>query len=73
MVTDRFNIEMEDISAFKIERSADQSFWEEISHEELTGSIFPEIPEDKLKRFLGVVRNGGWFKLGDYFYRIQAS
>ncbi len=73
MVVDRFNIEMEDISQFKIERSCDHSFWETVSHDELTNKIFPEIAEEKLKRFLGVVRNGGMFKLGDYFYRIQSS
>ncbi len=73
MVEDRFHIEMEDISAFQIERSADDSFWEEIPYNELMEKVLADIPEEKLKRFLGVVRNGGMFKFGDYFYRIKAD
>ncbi|MFQ5451660.1 MAG: hypothetical protein ACE5E9_13615 [Nitrospinaceae bacterium] len=73
MVRDQFHIEMEDISRFPLERSADYSFWEEISTEELQEKVLTELPEDKLKRFLGVVRTGSAFQLGDYFYRIKAD
>jgi len=73
MVQDHFHIEMEDISAFHIERTVDHSFWEEIPYEELMGKILAGIQEEKLKRFFGVVRNGGTFKLGDYFYRIKTD
>ena len=72
MVKNHHNIEMEDISQFAIERSADYSFWEEISHENLNKEL-SDLPEEKLKRFFGVVRNGGAFKLNDYYYRIRAD
>ena len=64
---------MEEISEFSVERSADDYFWEEISHEEILGQVLANLPEEKIKRFFGVVRNGGAFKLGDYFYRIKAG
>ena len=73
MVEDQFHIEMEEISEFCVERSADNSFWEEISHEEILNQVLTDLPEEKIKRFFGVVRNGGAFKLGDYFYRIKAG
>ncbi|GJL77380.1 MAG: hypothetical protein NPINA01_03690 [Nitrospinaceae bacterium] len=73
MVEDQFHIKMEDIEKFIIERSADNSFWEEIRYEEILEKLFSDLPEEKIKRFLGVVRNGGAFKLGDYFYRIKAD
>ena len=72
MVEDQFHIEMEDISDFSIERSADNSFWEDISQEEILDKVLADLPEEKIKLFFGVVRNGGAFKLGDYFYRIKA-
>ena len=73
MVEDRFHIEMEDISQFEIERSADYSFWEDLSQEELQKKTLCGLSEDKLKRFLEVVRTGGVFKLNDYYYRIKTS
>lgn len=73
MVEDQFHIEMEEISAFSVERSADDSFWEDISYEEILSQVLADLPEEKIKRFFGVVRNGGAFKLGDYFYRIKAG
>ncbi len=73
MVEDQFHIEMEEISAFSVERSADDSFWEEISHEDILGQVLTGLAEEKIKRFFEVVRNGGSFKLGDYFYRIKAG
>ena len=73
MVEDQFHIEMEDISEFTIERSADNSFWETIGYEEILEKVFAGLTEDKIKRFLGVVRNGGAYKSGDYFYRIKAD
>ena len=70
---DRFHIEMEDISAYPLERSADYSFWEEVSFEELNETVLSKISEEKLKTFLGVIRNGSAFKLDEYFYRINTG
>ncbi|MCH8311758.1 MAG: hypothetical protein IID17_02085 [Nitrospinae bacterium] len=72
MVKDQFHIEMESVEDFLIEKSADDSFWEEVSNEEIFNKVLAGLPEGKIKIFLGVVRNGGAFKLGDYFYRIKA-
>ena len=73
MTPDQYHIEMEDISKYPLQRSADYSFWEEISFEELQKTILATLTDEKLKTFLGVVRNGSAFKLGDYFYRINAG
>ncbi len=69
---DRFNIEMEDISPFPIERSDDYEVWEPISHEEVI-KMLEEAPESKRKVFLGVVRNGSAFLFGNQYYRIRAD
>lgn len=69
---DQFHIEMENIEDFLIEKSADNSFWEDVSKEEIFKNVLSDLSEGKIKTFLGVVRNGGAFKLGDYFYRIKA-
>ena len=73
MTTDQFHIEMEDISPFPLERSTDYSFWEETSFYELRGNILINLSEEKQKLFLGVVRNGGTFRLTDYYYRIKTD
>jgi hypothetical protein len=73
MTEDQYHIEMENISTYPLQRSADYSFWEEISFEELQITILASLTDEKLKTFLGVVRNGGAFKLGEYFYRINAG
>ena len=73
MTEDQFHIEMEDISTYSLQRSADYSFWEEITFEDLQTSILATLTDEKLKTFLGVVRNGSAFKLGEYFYRIDAN
>ena len=73
MTEDQFHIEMEDISTYSLQRSADYSFWEEITFEDLQTSILATLTDEKLKTFLGVVRNGSAFKLGEYFYRIDAD
>ena len=73
MTPDQYHIEMEDISKYPLQRSADYSFWEEISFEELQKTILAKLTDEKLKTFLGVVRNGSSFKLGNYFYRINAG
>jgi|TARA_B100000470_G_C19684134_1_gene343418 hypothetical protein len=73
MTEDQYHIEMEDISIYPLQRSADYSFWEEISFEDLQTTVLDKLSEDKLKTFFGVVRNGGAFKLGNYFYRINAD
>ncbi|MBI4383922.1 MAG: hypothetical protein HY579_07790 [Nitrospinae bacterium] len=71
MVKDRFNIEMENVSGFLVERSADYEEWEALSHEELKKEL-TGLPEEKLKAFFGAVRNGSTFKLKDHYYRIKA-
>jgi len=73
MTEDQFHIEMEDISTYPLQRSVDYSFWEEITFEDLQTSILATLTDEKLKTFLGVVRNGSAFKLGEYFYRIDAD
>jgi len=73
MTEDQFHIEMEDISAYPLQRSADYSFWEEITFEDLQTSVLATLTDEKLKIFLGVVRNGSAFKLGEYFYRVDAD
>ena len=73
MTTDQFDIEMEDISMYPLERSIDNFFWEEISFTELNESVLTKLSDEKLKTFFGVVRNGSMFKLNDYFYRINAD
>jgi len=73
MTEDQFHIEMEDISTYPLQRSADYSFWEEITFEDLQTNVLATLTDEKLKTFLGVVRNGSSFKLGEYFYRIDAD
>ena len=73
MTEDQFHIEMEDISTYPLQRSVDYSFWEEITFEDLQTSVLVTLTDEKLKTFLGVVRNGSAFKLGEYFYRIDAE
>ena len=73
MTEDHFHIEMEDISTYSLQRSADYSYWEEITFEDLQTSVLATLTDEKLKTFLGVVRNGSAFKLGEYFYRINAD
>jgi len=70
---DQYKIKMEDISAYRLERSADYSFWKEITFEELKKNVLDDLSHEKLKTFFGVVRNGSVFKLGDYFYRINTD
>ena len=73
MKKDQSNIEMEDISMYPLERSADYCFWEEISFAELNESVLIKLSDEKLKTFFGVIRNGSAFKLNDYFYRINTD
>lgn len=70
---DNFNIEMEDISGFPIERSSDFSFWEEISYQELEKTILDSLDVDIAKRFCAIVRTGSPFQLEHYFYRIKST
>ena len=73
MTKDQFHIEMEDISKYPHQRSTDYSFWEEITFEDLQTSVLATLTDEKLKTFLGVVRNGSASKLGEYFYRINTD
>ncbi|NIQ02669.1 MAG: hypothetical protein GWM98_21855 [Nitrospinaceae bacterium] len=70
MRKDSYNIEMEDISRFPIQRSLDGLEWEEFSNEELD-ELLNQIPEDKAKNFLAVIRGGSFCLLGGNFYRIR--
>ena len=73
MTEDQYRIEMEDISTYPLQRSADYAFWEEINFKDFQTSVLDKLSNEKLKTFLGVVRNGGAFKLDEYFYRINAD
>ena len=53
MAKDQFHIEMEDISMYPLERSADYYFWEEISFIELNENILIKLSNEKLK-ILGI-------------------
>ena len=68
---DKNKIEMEDISAFPLERSTNHHQREEITYSELKGEVLEGLMVEKLKCFLRVVRSGSPFKLSDYFYRIK--
>jgi len=70
MRKDKYNIKMEDITAFPILRSDDFLVWEDVSHLEME-KILDEMPEEQSKLFLGVVRNGSPFKFGNFFYKIK--
>ncbi len=69
---DKNNVEMEDISAFSLERSLNYYKWEDINYLELKKEVLEDLMEDKLKCFLRVVRSGSPFKLDDYYYRIKS-
>ena len=73
MTEDQYHIEMEDISIYPLQRSADYFFWEEVNFEDLQTSVLGKLSEEKLRTFFGVVRNGSAFKLDNYFYRINAE
>lgn len=73
MTEDQYHIEMEDISIYPLQRSADYFFWEEVNFEDLQTSVLDKLSEEKLRTFFGVVRNGSAFKLDNYFYRINAE
>ena len=73
MTRNQFDIDMEDISMYPLERSSDYYFWEEISFTELNESVLIKLSNEKLKTFFGVIRNGGAFKLNGYFYRISTD
>jgi len=68
---DKNHIEMEDISAFQLERSTNHKNWEEISYQEVKEQFLKGLAEEKLKCFLRVVRSGSPFKLDNFFYRIK--
>jgi hypothetical protein len=70
---DKNHIEMEDISTFPLEKSLNHKDWEDVSYPELKEQELKDLPEEKLKCFLRVVRSGSPFRLGRYFYRIKAS
>ncbi len=70
---DKYNIEMEDISGFSLERSSDFFSWEDISYQELLEQVLKNLDDDQVHRFCGVIRSGSPFQLGDTFYRIKST
>ncbi len=70
---DKYNIEMEDISVFSLERSSDFLSWEDISYQELLEQVLKNLDDDQAHRFCGVIRSGSPFQSGDNFYRIKSS
>lgn len=70
---DKFNIEMEDISSFRLERSADFLSWEDISYQDLFEQVLKDLDDDHAHRFCRVVRSGSPFQLGNIFYRIKSD
>lgn len=70
MRTDRYHIEMDNLSRFPIERSTDCENWEDVSQEELD-ALLDNADENKAKNFLAVVRGGSFSRLEGYFYRIR--
>ncbi len=70
---DKYNIEMEDISGFPLERSLDFFSWENISYQELLEQVLKNLDDDQAHRFCGVIRNGSPFQSGDSFYRIKPT
>ncbi|MZH01997.1 MAG: hypothetical protein F3745_00940 [Nitrospinae bacterium] len=68
---DKYNIEMEDISCFPLERSLDFLSWEDISYQDLLETVLKDLDDDQAHRFCRVVRGGSSFKLNNYFYRIK--
>jgi hypothetical protein len=70
---DKYNIEMEDISSFPLERSLDFLSWEDISYQGLVETVLIGLDDDQAHRLCRVVRGGSPFKLSDYFYRIKSS
>ena len=75
MVTmkDKYNIEMEDISSFPLQRSLDFLSWEEISYQGLLENVLKGLDDDHVHRLCRVVRGGSPFKLSDYYYRIKSN
>jgi hypothetical protein len=69
---DKNHIVMEDISMFPLEKSLNHKDWEDVSYAELKEQDLKNLAEEKLKCFLRVVRSGSPFRLGSYFYRIEA-
>ena len=70
---DKYNIEMEDISSFPLERSKDFFFWEDISYQDLLEQILKNLDDDQAHRFCGVLRSGSPFQLEETIYRIKSN
>ena len=70
MRKDSYNIEMDNLSRFPLERSGDCENWEDVTQEEMD-ALLDKVDEDKAKNFLAVVRGGSFSKLEGYFYRIR--
>ena len=70
MRKDSYNIEMDDLARFPLEKSGDCENWEDVSHEELN-ALLDKVDEERARNFLAVVRGGSFSKLEGFFYRIR--
>jgi len=70
MRKDSYNIEMDDLTRFPLERSDDCEYWEEVSHDELD-ALLDKMDEARAKNFLAVVRGGSFSRLEGFYYRIR--
>ena len=70
---DKYNIEMEDISIFALQKSKDFFFWEDISYQDLLEQVLKNLDDDQARRFCGVVRSGSPFQLKETLYRIKPN
>ena len=68
---DRYNIEMEDISPFPLERSSNFIFWEDVTFKELESQLLENFDSQQIKIFFGVVRTGSPLRLNGFYYRIK--
>jgi hypothetical protein len=68
---DKYNIEMEDISQFSLERSSNFIIWEDVTYKELEIQLLESKDSQQIKIFFGIVRTGSPLKLNGHFYRIK--
>ena len=70
MRKDQYHIEMDDLSPYSIERSKDCEEWEDVSQEELN-ELLDQVPDERARNFLCVVRGGSTSLFGRHYYRIR--
>jgi hypothetical protein len=70
MRKDRYHIEFDSLSRFHVERSSDRETWEDVAQDELD-ELLDQVPDERARNFLSVVRGGSMSLFGRYFYRIR--